>query len=159
VPLDPETDREPTDRLAARVLVVDDGGAVLLFRGFDPTRPAAGTWWFTPGGGVDEGETLAAAARRELLEETGLRVDDVGPVLFERTTVFDFEADRFRQTEHFYCLRTNRFVPDDARWSDLERRSVLDHRWWTSAEIAESDETIYPENLAQLLRDVVDSAD
>ena len=42
-------------RLAARVLVIDPAGHVLLFRGFDPGRPGDGSWWLTPGGGVDAG--------------------------------------------------------------------------------------------------------
>jgi putative (di)nucleoside polyphosphate hydrolase len=32
----------------------------------------AGTWWQMPQGGVDEGEDIEAAARRELAEETGV---------------------------------------------------------------------------------------
>jgi mutator protein MutT len=35
-----------------------------------------GGWYELPGGGVDEGETFAAAAIRETLEETGLTVQE-----------------------------------------------------------------------------------
>jgi 8-oxo-dGTP pyrophosphatase MutT (NUDIX family) len=147
----------PTARLAARVLVVDADGCLLLLRGFDPARPEAGAWWITPGGGVDEGESLEAAARRELREETGLVVDDVGRPLFERRVVFRFEDDHFEQTEHFFCVRAERFEVVDAGWTDLEQRSVLEHRWWSAAELAATDERVYPEGLLERLADILDA--
>ena len=77
-------------------------GAVLLVRRAKP--PAAGTWSL-PGGAQEVGETAEAAARRELLEETGLRCgsmvlaanvdsihrDDAGRVRFHYT-ILDFAA-------------------------------------------------------------------
>jgi len=99
---------------------------VLLFRGFDPGRPADGMWWLTPGGGVDEGETLEDAARRELFEETGLAVTDVGPRLFERHIEFDFESVHYDQTEHYFCVRAEQFPITRAGWLDHEHRSMTD---------------------------------
>jgi 8-oxo-dGTP pyrophosphatase MutT (NUDIX family) len=52
--------------VAAGVLVFDAGGRVLLHRHRDSGR------WGIPGGALEPGETLEAAARRELREETGL---------------------------------------------------------------------------------------
>ena len=58
-------------RLGVAVLVVDDGGRLLLGRrGKEPNYGK----WIVPGGGVEPGESWRATARRELLEETGLHV-------------------------------------------------------------------------------------
>lgn len=46
---------------------------LLVRRGNPPSRGA----WSLPGGGQELGETAEAAARRELFEETGLRVGDL----------------------------------------------------------------------------------
>jgi 8-oxo-dGTP pyrophosphatase MutT (NUDIX family) len=140
------------------VLVVDDEGAVLLLRGFDPTRPERGSWWFTPGGGLDDGESPADAAGRELFEETGLRVDDLGEVRFERDTTFDFEGVTYEQHEYFFAVRTQRFEPTRDGWSDIEQRSVLGHQWWTVEELTITDEVIHPEQLAVRLRGLLASA-
>lgn len=55
----------------AVIAVVRRGEAVLLVRRGRP--PNAGAWGF-PGGKIEFGETLRAAAERETLEETGVRV-------------------------------------------------------------------------------------
>jgi lipoyl(octanoyl) transferase len=52
-------------------VVISDGARVLLLR----RVPARGGFWQPVTGRVEQGEALAAAARRELEEETGLRVD------------------------------------------------------------------------------------
>ena len=138
----------PTERVAARVLVIDPDGCVLLFRGFDPHRPELGSYWFTPGGGLDEGETFEDAARRELREETGLVVEHLGPRLFEQRIEFKFEESHFSQTEWFFCVRSERFALDNSGWDDIEQRSMIEHRWWSAAELATAEERVYPEDLA-----------
>jgi len=140
-----------TQRYAARVLLLDEAGRVLLFRGGDPHRPEAGTWWFTPGGGLDAGETVEDAARREVREETGLVITDLGPVVLERRIEFDFEGVRYDQDECFFAVRVGTFEIDTNEWEDAERRSIVEHRWWTRDELAATTEAVYPEGLAELL--------
>lgn len=53
--------------VGARVMLVDGDKVLLIRHTYIPG-------WQFPGGGVDPGETIEAAARREVLEETGHRV-------------------------------------------------------------------------------------
>jgi 8-oxo-dGTP pyrophosphatase MutT (NUDIX family) len=144
---------EPVDRLASRVLLLDGAGRLLLFRGCDPTDSSAGEWWFTPGGGRDEGESAQECAVRELREETGLVVhpDEVGDVVHERLTVFPFDGVTYRQAEQYFLVRVDSHEVDTAGFSDVENRFVTAHRWWHPEEIRATRETYYPEELLDLL--------
>lgn len=146
-------EHQPIDRRAGRVIVLDGTGAVLLFRGRDVTRPDLPAWWFTPGGGADPGETTEEAARRELYEETGLEhAHPLGDVVHSRRTEFTFEGQAIRQYEEFFAVRVPRFEPRATGWNEIERRSLLGHRWWTVDELAVTTEVVYPERFAEIVR-------
>jgi 8-oxo-dGTP pyrophosphatase MutT (NUDIX family) len=144
-------------RRAARVLLLADD-AVLLVRGFDPARPDAGTWWQTPGGGIEDGESLEAAAVREVHEETGLALAPtaLGPVVAQRWTEFEFDGVSFRQEEWFFAVSVPRFEPVTDHWDPTEVRSLLEHRWWTADELDATDDTVFPREVGDVVRALLD---
>jgi 8-oxo-dGTP pyrophosphatase MutT (NUDIX family) len=148
-------------RTSARVVLLDESGAVLLFCGSDPALPdgsdgPAPRWWFTAGGAAQPGETLTEAAVRELAEETGLQVDPadmIGPV-WRRDAVIDFNGSVIRSEEMFFVHRTRRFEPATSGRSALERSYIHGHCWCDATMIGElvaKGETVYPLQLGELL--------
>jgi 8-oxo-dGTP pyrophosphatase MutT (NUDIX family) len=143
------------DRRAARVLLLDPSGRVLLLRGCDPARPEH-RYWFTVGGGLEAGESLSEAAVREVYEETGLRItgaDLVGPVRTD-TVQFPFDSRWYSQEQTFFVVRTEAFTADLSHLDPYEITSVDTTRWWSADELDATAERFYPPDLAALLREV-----
>jgi ADP-ribose pyrophosphatase len=110
--------------------VVFRNGAVLLVRRGKP--PSYGRWAI-PGGSVRLGESLQAAAEREILEETGVSVRAGKPVLTFESIQRDAEG---RVTYHYVIvdleaeyLKGEPVAADDAadaRWVSNEDLRQLD---------------------------------
>ncbi len=141
------------DRRAARVILVDRADRTLLLRGGDPARPQL-HWWFTPGGGLNDGETSAQGAARELYEETGLRVDpaELGRPVWHQVTEYSYNNRRYRQDQDFYLFRVPEWQIDTAGFDAEEQLTIDAHRWWSAAELDATDERVFPDDLAGLLR-------
>ena len=143
---------EPIPRRAGRVLLLDGAGRVLLFHGFDPGRPGH-AYWFTPGGGLDEGESMAEGAARELYEETGLRVpaERLGAAIWRDVTEFPFAGEWYRQEQEFFLVRVDAWQVDTVGFSDIERDSVDGHQWWSVEELVATPDRYYPPELPEML--------
>ncbi|WP_433057411.1 NUDIX hydrolase [Dactylosporangium sp. CS-033363] len=143
------------DRRAARVLLLDPSGRVLLLRGCDPARPEH-RYWFTVGGGLEPGESLIDAAVREVYEETGLRItraDLVGPVRTDQVQ-FPFDGRWYSQEQSFFVVRSDAFTADLSHLDDYEITSVDATRWWSAEELDATPDRFYPADLALLVREV-----
>ncbi|MGI3783613.1 MAG: NUDIX domain-containing protein, partial [Janthinobacterium lividum] len=143
----------PVRRRAGRMLVIDPDGCVLLIR--SRQAPDSSTVnWVAPGGGVEQGETTAQAAVRELFEETGIVATvaaDAQPVSSERAVflVGDWHLD---QTDDYYVWRVDeRAEPDRSRLTAVEQATVLDYAWWSACELSVGTERYWPADLPSVL--------
>jgi ADP-ribose pyrophosphatase YjhB (NUDIX family) len=139
-------------RRAGRVVVLDPGNRVLLLR-YDEDPPA-GRHWATPGGGLNPGESYAAAARRELVEETGW--DDLallGEIHWDMRLVMH-EGHPVWQHERLFLAWTDQVRRELADVAAMHASDgIAEWRWWTLAELEATAELVWPRGLAALIRD------
>jgi 8-oxo-dGTP pyrophosphatase MutT (NUDIX family) len=132
------------------VILADGADRLLLFE--------SEGFWFTPGGGVEPGETIEQAATRELWEETGLRIapDQLGPVVAETSGYADlgFAAGMFHDLFYFQRAPAG-FLVDTSGWQPVEASTMSGHRWWTVEEVEAAPKIVFPFELAPLARDLL----
>ena len=140
-------------RRSARLLIIEPAGRVLLFRFVFKKGPLAGEdYWATPGGGVEEGETFEQAAIRELREETGIRVESVGPPVGQREFVLQLsDGEHVVADERFFRGEAKEATLSRDEWTAQEVEVMVAHRWWSRDELSQTSETVWPENLIEML--------
>jgi 8-oxo-dGTP pyrophosphatase MutT (NUDIX family) len=143
-------------RLSARLLLLDEEGHLLLFRYAVARGFLDGpSYWSTPGGGLEPGETFEDAAKRELLEETGILVETVGSPVAEREFILKLiTEEEVVAEERYFSVRVPCQTISYAKWTALEMECMIEHRWWPLDELASTNDTVYPENLLDMLNDV-----
>jgi ADP-ribose pyrophosphatase YjhB (NUDIX family) len=138
-------------RRSGRVIVLDPADRVLLLRYDDD--PLDGQYWATPGGGLNPGESYAAAASRELAEETGW--DDVVLLgeIYRHVRMVENRGRIVRQHECLFLARTDRACRELGDVAAMhESDGIAAWRWWTLAELDTTAEVIWPAGLAGLIR-------
>jgi 8-oxo-dGTP pyrophosphatase MutT (NUDIX family) len=136
-------------RPASRIILLDPDGRVLLFRFDPPDRPP---FWCLPGGALDPGESHKEAARRELLEECGIDADCDAEVFRRRVEFVTLEQVAVEADERYFLVRVAETAIDTSRHTELERAVMRSHRWFAQDEIDHWPETIYPQDLSAMLR-------
>ena len=104
------------DPKVAVVVLVSDGDRLLFVR--RGAEPQIGKWCF-PGGYVDRGEQVEAAARREVREETGLEVEISGLI-----GVYSLPSNPVIVIAYSGEARSGKLVPgtdaEDAGWFEVD---------------------------------------
>ncbi len=125
----------PREASAGGVVVCERDGTLALA----VIRPRGRTVWALPKGHVNAGETLAQAAAREVLEETGLTVELDAP-LGAIQYVYQFRGQKIFKQVHFFLFRCvggeidkldpgMRIEVEEARWVPLvDAKKVLAYR-------------------------------
>lgn len=100
--------------------VLDRRGRLLLVK-----SPKWKNDWMAPGGHVEYGETIYDCARREVLEETGLKVKPIG-VLSIGEGLFPKE---YRRKRHLIYIEV--ICRASSNKVRMDRREVVDFGWFT----------------------------
>ena len=115
----------PFSRPAVGVaVIIVQSGKVLLGKRLN--AHGAGTWAF-PGGHLEGGESIAACAKREVLEETGMAVSQVRPLAFTNDI---FEAEGKHYITLFVSARINADRPDKTRPEVREPHKCEKWEWF-----------------------------
>ncbi|MFJ5645647.1 NUDIX hydrolase [Streptomyces sp. NPDC093223] len=146
---------ETVHRRAARVICLDAAHRLLLLRWRDPFD---GSWlWEPPGGGIEAGETPLVAARRELVEETGL---DPAAVR-DRSVPVDrdvrWNGMRYIGTEYFFVAKFADEQPSLVRTGLLpDEQATLDtHLWIAWSDLGSLSDPVEPPQLPSVLASLV----
>jgi 8-oxo-dGTP pyrophosphatase MutT (NUDIX family) len=144
----------PYARRTARVLLMNKEDRLLLFKFGTRRRNFV---WLTPGGGVDDGEALNAAAARELREETGLVVtpEELGGLVATTGGFADLGWVKGILREDYFFHRVDTLDIDMSGFTDYERKSIAEHRWWSVADLEATEEPVVPWGLAPLLASIL----
>jgi len=122
-----------------RVIVLDDDNRILMVRQDHPERKV----WMVPGGSIEEGESSAQAAVREVLEETGLEIE-TGGLIWHVEEV----SERGQRFVNFFRAKVTGGelkLGTDPEFSE-ENQVLAEIRFMTREEVAEL-ENVYPEFL------------
>lgn len=108
---------------AVGVVVVNDKNEVLLEHAYRYHTNEDG--WEVPAGGIDKGEDIIEAGRREVLEETGYDTT-------QHKLIYTYNPSNGSSNQVFHIVRCNL---TNAEQGAFDKNEVRETRWFTEQEI------------------------
>ena len=136
-------------RRSARVFLFSRRGDILLIRFLAELEGKPFVFWVTPGGEMEPGEEPRVAAERELLEEVGLALPLIGPVLEDSGSTYAHLGETVRNFDFYFAAVCEREAPKLAGVTADEIRLMQEARWWTLEELQTTAERVFPARLAE----------
>jgi 8-oxo-dGTP diphosphatase len=133
-------------------MLFDEGGAILLIRFVVPREGGEFVFWALPGGEIEAGETESEAAVREVKEELGLELEVAGPV-YRDSNQFLHQGEMQDNVDFLFRAECRRKEARLVGVTADEREIMKEIRWWSEVEVDASRERIFPENLAERMRE------
>lgn len=143
-------------RKRASALLISADNRLFLFKFEFAFLDHGKTFWVTPGGGVNEGESFKQGLRRELYEELGLDVTVTEPYAFFRKMPFTHKSgEEFISDERFFVVK----VPDEnvifSNMSAVEKKLTKEGKWWSVDDIRSSSEEFFADDLDSILENIL----
>jgi 8-oxo-dGTP diphosphatase len=134
-------------RRAARVLLFEPGGSILLVHFAIPQPDGQDfVFWAAPGGEIESEESELAAAQREIREELGLDLAMEGPIRVDRNS-FVHGGVPVDNTDYYFRAACERDAPRLIGLTPEEIRIMKGIRWWTPEALKQTGERIFPVDL------------
>lgn len=134
-------------RDTVKLLLVDSDQRLLLVHGRDTETNVC--HWYPVGGGIESGESPAAAASREAWEETGLEGLAEPTPVWTREATYTYSGRTYDVHETWLHYRVEHFEPVPAKPTEYEKQSIVDFRWWAAEELQKARESVYPPDLGE----------
>ena len=139
-----------TVRETARAFIINEKKQIFLFKHDFNGRNR----WFTPGGGIEEGEKVLDALYRELEEELGVKKDQV---TFLSNDCIEYEytsplRKNGKTKDYLYFVRLDKNNFDFKGFTETEARYVTGYKWMTLEDIRNEKNCVFvPHNMDEML--------
>ncbi len=133
------------------MVLLDREARIFLINSIDPGDPSKEPWWEIPGGGIDPGESSAEAAKREIIEETGITDFELGPCIWTQECEFTFAGYFFDSQEWIHVAWCDGGEYDPQGLEYFEALAFRGAKWWDIDTLVASNELLLPTRLREFI--------